>query len=124
MTYLLVFAGGGLGAVSRLALSTWVGRFATTSFPWGTLTVNLLGALAIGFLVELAALKFNMPQNLRYFLVTGILGGFTTFSAFTLETSAMLQRGDYANMLLYVLLSVFGSVLLFLLATHTVRQFI
>lgn len=120
-SYWIVFIGGGLGAAARLGITSVMSRYAGLGFPWGTLTVNCLGALFIGFLVEVCALRFNLTSTMRSFLVTGILGGFTTFSAFVLEASAMTQRGDYGAVIFYILVSVLGGMALFILATHTVR---
>lgn len=119
--YLMVFLGGGVGAMSRLAVSSFVGKQAGGDFPWGTLIVNLIGAFAIGLIVEMLALKFSASQNLRYLLVTGFLGGFTTFSAFSLESTLMLTKGDYISLAGYVAASVIGTILMVLAATHLVR---
>lgn len=121
--HLLVFLGGGLGAVARYVLSGFVGRMAGDGFPWGTLCVNILGAALIGVLVELLALKFEASQHLRLFLVTGILGGFTTFSAFSLEAALMMQKGAWAMLATYIGASVLGTIAAVLLATAAVRQF-
>lgn len=124
MNYLIVFIGGGLGSMSRLFVSSQVGKFAGTGFPWGTLAVNLLGALIIGVLIEFMAIKWSASEYQRYLLVTGFLGGFTTFSAFSLETASMWMRGDWLAALAYVLASVIGTVALVILGTHMLRAFI
>ena len=98
--------------MGRFALSSLITRQTASDFPWGTLIVNLLGGLLIGGLMELGALKLNFNSPARYFLVTGVLGGFTTFSAFSLETMLMLTKGVYASVALYIGLSVVGTVLL------------
>ncbi len=121
-TLLLIFLGGGTGAVCRYGAGHWVGRWLGMGFPVGTLAVNLLGALLIGVIVEVLALKISAPEQTRFLLVTGFLGGFTTFSAFSLETASMLQRGDYGQALAYSLVSVIGTVTLVLGATWAVRQ--
>jgi CrcB protein len=120
--YFIVFVGGGLGAASRLAVSEHMARHLGTGFPWGTLAVNLMGALTIGVLIEFAALKWSMPDTWRYFLITGFLGGFTTFSAFSLETTSMIMRGDWGMAAGYTAISVIGTVALVLLATYTLRH--
>lgn len=99
---LLVGSGGFLGAVARYALAAWIVQVeGTDRFPWGTLVVNVAGCLAVGVLVG-AAERFNaLGPDARLFLVTGVLGGFTTFSAFGLETVQMLRRGDAVNAALY-----------------------
>lgn len=108
----LVFGGGGTGAVARYLLAAAVARLLGTGFPWGTLAVNVIGAFLIGLLTGIGAAKLNMDQNLRLLLVTGFLGGFTTFSAFSLETALMVQRGDLTAAALYTTASVLGTVIL------------
>jgi fluoride exporter len=119
---LIIFVGGGLGAIARHIVASMTAQMAGTGFPWGTLAVNLIGAILIGIVVEMLALKTNLAPEWRLFLVTGILGGFTTFSAFSLETSLMLTRGDYTHLIAYITLSVAGSIALFLGATTLIRQ--
>lgn len=119
--YVAVFVGGGLGAVARFALSSAIGQKMGIGFPWGTLAVNLLGALLIGLITETLALKLEAPAALRSFLVTGFLGGFTTFSAFSLESALLLARGDYGALAAYIAVSVLGTLFLVLLATHALR---
>ncbi|MFC7536068.1 fluoride efflux transporter CrcB [Sphingomonas sp. GCM10030256] len=111
MHYLLVFVGGGLGAALRHGvnrLCMWLG----TGFPAGTLTVNVLGSLLMGLLISLLAEGPPASQGLRLFLATGLLGGFTTFSAFSLDALTLWERGQPALAALYVA----GSVLLSLAA--------
>jgi fluoride exporter len=119
---ILIFLGGGTGAVCRYALNNVVGRGLGLAFPYGTLTINLLGAFLIGVIVELMALKLSAPTQLRFLLVTGFLGGFTTFSAFSLEAALMLQKGDWRQMGCYVAASVIGTIGLVLAGTWLVRQ--
>lgn len=119
--YLLVFFGGGIGSMARLFVTSFVGKQTSTTFPWGTLTVNLLGALMIGLLIELMALRWSAPETQRYLLITGFLGGFTTFSAFSLETASMCVRGDWMMAAAYVLASVIGTVGLVILSIHLLR---
>ncbi len=101
MSALLVFIGGGLGALLRYLAAL------TVSGPLATLAVNVAGSFAIGLLA--AAVPAQAGQ-LRLFLLTGLLGGFTTFSAFSLDTIAFYQRGDVAHAAAYVLASVFVSL--------------
>ena len=91
MNALLVFLGGGIGATARYGLQGVVYRVAGTAFPYGTLAVNVLGSLLIGFLMALFEERFIVNPSLRLFLTIGILGGFTTFSSFSYETIAMLR---------------------------------
>jgi CrcB protein len=108
--WLWLFVGGGLGAVLRFALGSWVLARAGEGFPWGTLAVNWLGCLAIGLVAALMAATPHAPA-LRLFLVTGVLGGFTTFSAFGLETFELLADGESGRAFLYVGGSVLGGLL-------------
>lgn len=110
MGLIYIFVGGGMGAVARFLMAGAIGRMTRGPFPWGTLAVNVIGGFMMGALVELMALKFSVSQDMRLFLTTGLLGGFTTFSAFSLEASSMIERGDYGLAGLYVLASVLGSV--------------
>lgn len=121
--FLLVFLGGGAGSVARYGFMQLVSRFFTpgSSFPWPTLGVNVTGALVIGALIEILALRLSAPAPARYLLVTGFLGGFTTFSAFSMETALMLERGDIGIAAAYALASVLGTVAAVFLAIHAVR---
>ena len=93
-TILYVGAGGFLGAAARHAVGTWAGRVgAGSNVPLGTFTVNVVGCFAIGLLAGLAESRPIVTHELRLFLVVGVLGGFTTFSAFGLEAFELLRRG-------------------------------
>lgn len=121
--YLICFLGAGLGGALRHGVNVAILRLLGSGFPYATLTVNIAGALVTGLLVGWFAHKIDPGQNWRLFLVTGILGGFTTFSAFSLDTALLWERGVLSIAALYVLLSVFGSVAaLFLLGLFIVRQ--
>ena len=98
--------GGALGAVLRYGLGLSVMGWSGPRFPYGTLLVNVLGSLAIGFLFFYFNEKINGSEMLRGFLLVGLLGGFTTFSAFSLETLLLLTEGAYFRSLLNVFLSV------------------
>ena len=121
MTYLLVFLGGGLGA----ALRHLVNRLAFAAFgpalPVGTLFVNVAGGFFMGLLAALFLAKGGGDQALRLFLVTGLLGGFTTFSAFSLESALMWQRGEWAALAAYAIGSVVLSVGALFLGMATMR---
>lgn len=109
----MVFAvafGGALGSVARYFASGFVMRLLGMNFPFGTLAVNIFGSFIMGFLVEALALKFNLTPTLRGFLTVGILGGFTTFSAFSLEVALLIERSTYALAAVYVISSVALSV--------------
>lgn len=100
-----VAGGGALGSVLRYISVSLLGRWLGTGFPWGTVFVNLLGSFIMGVLAELAAQKFNIPEPLRGFVFVGILGGFTTFSTFSLDVVSLINR-DLMLALAYVLISV------------------
>lgn len=106
----LVMAGGAIGA----ALRYWVGRAAHAllggGFPWGTLAVNLVGGLAMGLLAGWLSRFAAGGEAMRLLIGVGLLGGFTTFSAFSLETLQMIERGEAALAGGYVLASVLGAV--------------
>jgi fluoride exporter len=106
MGYLIVFLGGGLGAALRHGVNVFAARFAGTGFPYGTLFINVAGSLAMGLIAEYFALKAGLPQRWRLFLTTGILGGFTTFSTFSLEAALLYERGQIAGAAIYVVASV------------------
>lgn len=102
--FLLVALGGGLGATARYGLGLLVGRFAPgAAWPWGTFVANVLGGLLMGLLAGWLALRAGAHQEgIRLFAAVGVLGGFTTFSAFSLETALMIERRDLATAALYV----------------------
>jgi fluoride exporter len=110
--YLWVALGGAIGATARFAVvQLAVARWGAT-FPWGTLVVNVVGSLAIGFLAAVLSARTTDPA-LRFFLITGVLGGYTTFSAFSLETLALLYEQRWGAATSYM----GGSVVLSLAAT-------
>lgn len=107
-SYLLVGAGGAIGAMLR----HFVGTVTPAGFPYGTMLVNIAGSLAMGLLVGLLARTLPPGQEeIRLFAAVGILGGFTTFSAFSLDAVSLWQRGDLAGAGLYVVISVVVSIL-------------
>jgi fluoride exporter len=106
MGYLIVFLGGGIGAALRHGINVLALRVAGAGFPYGTLFINVAGSLAMGLIAEFFALKAGLPQHWRLFLTTGVLGGFTTFSAFSLEAALLYGRGQIAGAAIYVIASV------------------
>lgn len=110
LSMLIVALGGAAGSVARFLVGQWSLRQFGPAFPWGTLIVNVVGSFAIGFLVELVARRLNASAEMRLLLVTGFLGGFTTFSAFSLDALALLERGATAAAMIYVLVSVLVSL--------------
>ncbi|AVA22536.1 MULTISPECIES: fluoride efflux transporter CrcB [unclassified Rhizobium] len=106
MNYLIVFLGAGLGGAFRLGVNQATIRLFGLGFPFGTLAVNVVGSLIMGLLTEYFVLRSGLSQEFRLFLTTGILGGFTTFSTFSLDAVALWDRGQWATSLIYVTLSV------------------
>ncbi|HEY5597477.1 MAG TPA: fluoride efflux transporter CrcB [Kiloniellales bacterium] len=108
--YLAVAAGGAVGAVSRYALGAAVEPLLHPGFPIGTLAANVAGSFLMGVLVEVLALVWSPPEAVRAFLVVGVLGAFTTFSAFSMEAVALLQDGAVGAATAYILASVVLSL--------------
>lgn len=110
--FILVGLGGAIGAVARYATGIAVGQLWRTQFPLATLLVNIAGSLAMGLLVGWLARTLPPGQNeIRLFVAVGILGGFTTFSAFSLDVITLIERGEIASAAIYILASVIVSVL-------------
>lgn len=124
MGYLIVFLGGGLGAALRHGINVFAARYAGTSFPYGTLFINVAGSLAMGLIAEYFALKAGLPQRWRLFLTTGILGGFTTFSAFSLEAALLYERGQIAGAAIYVIASVVLAITALFVGLAIVRALV
>lgn len=107
---LLVALGGGLGAALRHLTNLAALRLLGPNFPFGTLAVNVIGSFLMGVLVEVVARRFGASAELRLFLATGVLGGYTTFSAFSLDTIVLWERGAPGLAVAYVGLSVLLSL--------------
>ena len=110
MIWLVAF-GSALGGVLRFLMVPWAQRFFSAGFPGGTLVVNILGSLVIGLVVRLAGEPAIISPEARVFLTVGICGGFTTFSAFSIENLELLQSGQYGRAAIYALTSVTLSIL-------------
>jgi len=110
ITVLWVAMGGAVGAAGRYLVAMQALRFFGPGFPWGTFAVNTLGSLAMGMLAGLFAHRMQVSTEIRMFLMTGVLGGFTTFSAFSLDVSVLVARKDYMMSALYIIGSVSLSV--------------
>lgn len=104
----MVALGGALGSLLRYQLAGWIQPAWWPGFPFGIFVVNITGGLIMGLITELAALKLNFTPEFRAFLTTGILGGYTTFSTFSLDSALLIERGAYIQAGAYVA----GSVLL------------
>ncbi len=111
---LYAMAGGALGSGTRHLINVGMGRWLGPGFPWWTFGINVTGCFFMGVLIELLALRFNSSNELRTFIATGILGGYTTFSAFSLDFVTLMGRQEHAAAAFYVL----GSVALSLVAVY------
>jgi len=121
-TFLQVAIGGAVGAVLRYASVLFATRSFGGSFPIGTLSVNVIGSLIMGFLVIFLTQKNWM--NLSPLLLIGVLGGFTTFSAFSLDTYNLFSAGEISGTIYYLFLSVFLSIVALLLGIYLARYFV
>ncbi|ACI97862.1 fluoride efflux transporter CrcB [Rhodospirillum centenum] len=107
---LAVAAGGGLGAVARYLTGVGLGHWLGTAYPWATMTVNVTGSFAMGVLAGLGAHVWQPAPELRAFLMVGVLGGFTTFSSFSLDVALLVERGAIGAAAAYVAASFLLSV--------------
>jgi CrcB protein len=123
MPWLLVFLGGGIGAAARHGVNLMAARVLGTGFPWGTAIVNVVGSTVMGLIIAWLAFKAGAgwSQHLRLFLTTGILGGFTTFSAFSLDAMLLWERGAHGTAIAYVAGSVLVSIAGLFLGMAVVR---
>ena len=110
VNYLIVFLGAGIGGAGRHGVNVLAARLISNGFPLGTLTVNVVGCMAMGLLAGFFAFRGHLPQEVRLLLTTGVLGGFTTFSAFALDATLLWERGNLGLALTYVLASVVLSL--------------
>ena len=122
MNYLIVFLGAGIGGAGRHGVNVLAVRLFGPAFPAGTLVVNVLGCLLMGLIAGFFAHRASLPQEARLFLTTGLLGGFTTFSAFSLETALMIEKGDWLPAIAYIAASVALTVLFLFCGMWAVRS--
>ncbi|MGB8817989.1 MAG: fluoride efflux transporter CrcB [Rhizobiaceae bacterium] len=109
--FVVVMVGGGIGAGLRHLANLAALRAFGAGFPWGTMGINIAGSLAMGLFIEVLMRRFGSSSELRLFVATGILGGFTTFSAFSLDFATLTQRGEVAQAAFYAIASVVLSIL-------------
>jgi CrcB protein len=117
-----VVIGGGIGAGTRHLVNLGAMRLLGVNFPWGTMIINITGSFIMGAFIELAARRFGASNDLRMFVATGILGGYTTFSSFSLDFASLWERGAAVPALAYVLVSVVGGILALFAAFWLVRS--
>ena len=110
MLYLIVFLGAGLGGALRHGVNVGAARLFGFGFPFGTLIVNIVGSFLMGLFAGYFAFRPGIGQHMRLFLTTGILGGFTTFSAFSLDSALLIERHAYGLAAGYMVGSVAASV--------------
>ena len=111
MLYLIVFLGAGIGGALRHGVNVGAARLLGFGFPFGILIVNIAGSFAMGALAGYFAYRTGISQHWRLFLTTGVLGGFTTFSAFSLDTALLIERNAFAQAAIYVGASVLVSLI-------------
>lgn len=122
--YLIVFLGAGIGGAFRHGVNVWSARVFGMQFPFGTLTVNIVGSLVMGLIAGYFMTLGGSSQNWRLFLATGILGGFTTFSSFSLDVALLYERGEMTSMAIYVLASVLVSIVALFGGLWAMRSFL
>ena len=110
MLYLIVFIGAGIGGALRHGVNVRAARFFGLGFPFGTLIVNVLGSFVMGLLAGYFLFRPGISQHTRLFLTTGILGGFTTFSSFSLDTALLIERHAYWMAAAYVAGSILAGL--------------
>lgn len=125
MLYLIVFIGAGIGGALRHGVNVGAVRLMGYGFPFGTLIVNILGSFAMGLLAGYFVFRPGIPQHVRLFLTTGILGGFTTYSSFSLDTALLIERHAYWLAAAYVagsfaagLIALFAGMSIFRIESH------
>jgi len=105
-----VALGGAVGAVGRYGVMSMVGAVAGIGFPYGTLSVNIIGSLILGIFIEISALAWSPSHEIRTLVVVGVLGSFTTFSMFSLDVINLVTRGETISALIYIGSSVLFSI--------------
>ncbi|MEC7576713.1 MAG: CrcB family protein [Pseudomonadota bacterium] len=123
-TFAAIAAGGAMGAMLRHGANMAAVKLLGHGFPYGTLFVNITGSAAMGALVVVLAHYFSPPEFMRAFLITGLLGAFTTFSTFSLDFATLFERGNYVSAALYVGISVIISIIALFAAMAAARSFI
>ncbi|MEW7008363.1 fluoride efflux transporter CrcB [Lentilitoribacter sp. EG35] len=118
----LVAVGGGLGASLRYLTGIAALRWFGPNFPWGTLVVNVIGSFLMGMIAEFIIRRVGVGTDLRLFLMTGLLGGYTTFSAFSLDAILLFERGALSAATGYILLNVIGAILALMLGLALARN--
>lgn len=125
MLYLIVFIGAGIGGALRHGVNVTAARYLGYGFPYGTLAVNVVGSFIMGLFAGYFLFRPGVPQHVRLFLTTGILGGFTTFSSFSLDAALLIERHAYWIAAAYVagsvvagIIALFAGMSVFLIESH------
>ena len=118
-----IFAGGGLGALLRYGVISNISKILPSTFPYGTLTVNILGALLIGIVYSLLSQKISISENLKLFITVGFLGGFTTFSTFNLDFFQLIESTKIAEAMIYALGTFITTIIGFYAGYSVIRLF-
>ena len=121
---LLAAAGGAFGSAARYLVTLLSGQLFGLGFPWGTIAVNIAGSFLMGLVVAIGALKFSLSNEMRVLIATGFLGGFTTFSAFSMDFALLVERKNYGLAGLYAAGSVTLSILALFAALLLVRTWL
>ena len=121
--YLIVYLGGRLGATLRYAFNVLGASVMITNAPIATLTINVIGCLLMGFIAGYFAFRGNISQHFRLFIMTGIMGGFTSYTAFSLEVVSMFARGQYYSASLYALITLIISIGATFIGINLIRVF-
>jgi len=121
--FLIVGLGSFFGGGSRFIMQQFITKFSSSSFPYGTLAVNIIGSFIIGLLFSVSERYDFMTSEVRLLLVTGFCGGFTTFSSFSLENMVMLRDGDFFHVFMYVSLSVIVGLFATYLGIQLIKYF-
>ena len=118
-----IFAGGGLGALLRYGVISNISKILPSTFPYGTLTVNIFGALLIGIVYSLLSQKISISENLKLFITVGFLGGFTTFSTFNLDFFQLIESSKIAGAMIYALGTFITTIIGFYAGYSVIKLF-
>ena len=122
--FIAIFLGGGFGALSRYLIIDQINKLGTNSFPYGTMLVNILGALVIGAIYYLLISKVIINEQLKVFITIGFLGGFTTFSSFNLDFFKLIESGNMFLAIMYALFTFLTTIVAFYIGYSLSRIFI